>query len=113
MKKKTLILIIILALFIPTGGAVFVWIVSKNKNLKDVIEIEVPQNILQPSMMYDFIEDSFYIEQDFVKRNQNLATLLHSGNVEFTVINRLAELSKPVFDVKHIRAGNKYTFLIK
>ena len=61
-----------------------------------------------PARLYGFIEDSFNIERDRVGRNQNLASILLSYQVDYPVIHQLAQNSREVFDVRKIRAGNKY-----
>ncbi|MGQ1946302.1 M23 family metallopeptidase [Geofilum sp. OHC36d9] len=64
---------------------------------------------IPPAMLYGFIEDSFQIKTFKVARNQNLAEMLLRQNVDYQIINTLAEKSREVFDVRHIRVGNPYS----
>jgi murein DD-endopeptidase MepM/ murein hydrolase activator NlpD len=62
-------------------------------------------------MAYGIIVDSLKIERGQVKRNQFLSDILLSHDVDYAVIDRLARESKPVFDVRKIRAGKSYAVI--
>ena len=113
MKKKILITSIILsAIIIP--AIIFVkHCISIDKEFTEPVDsLFIEEFLPSPTLIYGFVEDSFYIEQYYVKQNQNLASILLQQKIEYQTIHYLAEKSRPVFDVKRIRAGNKYTFLL-
>ncbi|MCD4665297.1 MAG: peptidoglycan DD-metalloendopeptidase family protein [Bacteroidales bacterium] len=60
---------------------------------------------------YGIIVDSLLVFKDKVKRNQFLSDILLSYNVDYQTIDKLAKQSKQIFDVRKIRAGNKYSVL--
>jgi murein DD-endopeptidase MepM/ murein hydrolase activator NlpD len=60
------------------------------------------------NLKYGISLDTFQVEKDVVKRNQNLAKILLAYNVPYSIIDAVAKKSKPVFDVRKIRAGNPY-----
>ena len=60
------------------------------------------------NLKYGIALDTFQVEKDVVKRNQNLAKILLAYNVPYSVIDAVAKKSKPVFDVRKFRAGNPY-----
>jgi len=60
------------------------------------------------NLEYGIALDTFQVEKDVVKRNQNLAKILLAYNVPYSVIDAVAKKSKPVFDVRKFRAGNPY-----
>jgi len=60
------------------------------------------------NLKYGIDLDTFQVESDVVKQNQNLAKILLAYNVPYSVIDAVAKKSKPVFDVRKIRAGNPY-----
>ncbi|RLD51453.1 MAG: metalloendopeptidase, partial [Bacteroidetes bacterium] len=62
---------------------------------------------------YGIIIDSLLIYKDKIKKNQFLADILLKYNVDYQKIDLLAKKSREVFDVRKIRAGNKYTILCK
>lgn len=62
----------------------------------------------EPVLLFDIPVDSFLIEKEKVKRNQNLADILLKHNVSYRRIAQLVEVAKPVFNVRKIRAGNNY-----
>jgi len=57
---------------------------------------------------YGFPVDSFTIYHDKIKRNEFLADILTKYNVPYLSIDKMVRNSKEVFDVRHIRKGNKY-----
>jgi murein DD-endopeptidase MepM/ murein hydrolase activator NlpD len=114
MKKKLLIASIVLfVLIILSIIFIYCWKTRTEPDI-EISDIPYEDDIFIPSspMIYGFVEDSFNIKQDIVKKNQTLVTILQTGNLEFNLINCLTELCNPVFDVRRIRAGNKYTFLM-
>jgi len=72
-------------------------------SLDTVIEIE-------PVLKYGLPADSFIVEEGVVRRNQYLSQILNDRGVSMQDIDRIARKSKPVFDVRKIKSGNKYTF---
>jgi murein DD-endopeptidase MepM/ murein hydrolase activator NlpD len=62
-----------------------------------------------PETLYGFVKDSFEIEQNVVRYAENLASILSSYHVDYSVIHNLAITSKKVFDVRKIKVGNTYT----
>lgn len=62
----------------------------------------------EPVLLFDIPVDSFLIEKEKVKRNQNLSDILLKHNVSYRRIAQLVEVAKPVFNVRKIRAGNNY-----
>lgn len=115
MKKKILIAIaILLALSIPIIIYVNHWKTTNDVNIEwdDSLSPDDIPPMPPPPMIYGFLKDSFYVEEDVVGRNQNLASILLSRKVDYPIVHRLAETSKPLFDVRKIRSGNKYTFLL-
>ncbi len=60
-------------------------------------------------LLYDIPKDSFLIEENQVKRNQNLSDILVRAGVDNVTIYKIANASDTVFDVRRIRAGQPYT----
>lgn len=80
--------------------------------IKDKAELElseVPEYI--PTMEYGIIVDSLVIYRDRIKRNEFLSEILLRYNVDYTTIDLVAKRAKPVFDVRRIRTGHKYSVL--
>ncbi|MCI5080364.1 MAG: peptidoglycan DD-metalloendopeptidase family protein [Saprospiraceae bacterium] len=69
--------------------------------------------ITEPTMKYGFAIDTLQMVEKEIKSGQNLGDLLQAYNIEFTAIEQLVANSKEVFDVRHLRAGKKYTILAK
>ncbi len=76
-----------------------------NKPLPD--EVYVPE----PKMEYGIVVDSFFVVKDVVKSNENLSSILLKYNTSMIAVERLVTKAAGIFDVRKIRAGNKYTVL--
>jgi murein DD-endopeptidase MepM/ murein hydrolase activator NlpD len=64
--------------------------------------------IVEPKMLYGFRADSFHIEENRVSQNQNLSDILIETGVSGSTIDQLAKNSVAVFDVRRMKAGNRY-----
>lgn len=109
-KKKLFITIAIALLLIPI---VYFAVHRYNHPVSVVTEetldsleiIEIPE----PERLYGLPVDSFQIEENTVKRNQFLADIFLKAGVDYPTINTIVERTKPVFDVRKIKVGNRYT----
>ena len=63
------------------------------------------------TVKYGIAFDSFQIHRDTIKQNQNLAKILMTHHVPYSVINAAAVKSKAVFDVRRFKAGNPYVII--
>jgi len=61
--------------------------------------------------IYGFPADSFKIKHGKIRWNQPLSTLLLKNHVSPSVIDKLVQKAKGVFDLRKIRARNKYLIL--
>ncbi len=71
----------------------------------------VVKNKPLPKQQFGLTIDSFILIQEKVQRNQFLSNILSSYQIDPVTIAKLAEKSKPIFNVKKITAGNPYTVL--
>ncbi|MBN1987085.1 MAG: peptidoglycan DD-metalloendopeptidase family protein [Prolixibacteraceae bacterium] len=102
--------------FFRIVGIVFLAVViyscqNKNNTEKQPEETVVPDTIvpLEPVLRYGIPVDSFELVEGIVKNNQYLSQILNESGVGMVTIDKLARKSKPVFDVRKIRSGQKYT----
>ncbi len=92
-------------------SVLLVWYYSqipvKDRRLSIVPEVEV---IATPVVQYVYglPVDSFIVGGGVVRSNQMLSVLLSNLGVSGIGINRIVEKTKPVFDVRKFKAGNKY-----
>ncbi len=70
---------------------------------------EVPE--YQPTLKYGIVVDSLEIFRGKIKRNEFLADILMSHNVDYAKIDLAVKRAKPIFDVRHIRTGHHYSIL--
>lgn len=66
-----------------------------------------------PKVLYGMVIDSLLVIEDKIKRDQNLAEILSPYNVSHQVIHKLAKISHGIFDVRKIRANQKYILLCR
>ena len=78
---------------------------QKLPTISEDIVIEIPKS----KLLFGLTVDSFHIEESTVSRNQNLSDILIDRGVSTSDIDQIAKNSLPVFDVRRMRAGNKYT----
>ena len=70
---------------------------------------EIPPEIkAEPVLRFGLEIDSFVVEEGRIQRNQNLSDILSNFGVSMAKIDRLAKNSRDTFDVRKIKAGNKF-----
>lgn len=84
----------------------FIFLFSCNSPQKQIEnEIIIPKD---PVLLFNIPVDSFYVQKESVKRNENLVDILLKQNVSYARITQLLEIASPIFDVRRINAGNNY-----
>jgi len=66
----------------------------------------------EPVYLYGICIDSLDVKEDVVKKNEFLANILLREGVSYNTINQIDRNKRDVFDVRKIRVGNKYAFLM-
>lgn len=79
--------------------------ISKDTFTGEDIAVEIDT----PALKYGLPVDSFVLSEGTVARNQYLSQILNHYGVGLGRIDSIARKSPPVFDVRRIRAGQKYT----
>lgn len=62
-----------------------------------------------PKLLYGLPADSFHIEENTLANNQNLSDILLDRGVSSWTVDQLAKNSVSVFDVRKMKAGNRYS----
>lgn len=82
-----------------------------NKQEIDEIDI-IPETIpYEPKVLYGIIVDSLDVVEGKIKRNQNISEILSQYNISHQKIFDLANASKKVFDVRKVKANQKYVII--
>lgn len=112
MNKKGVIILLLSVLITVLAVVLYVnkWRSVNDVNIAELDVVEEKIVFPEPVRVYGLPKDSFDIETSRVKRNQNLAGILLSENIDYPTVNKLAENCKDVFDVRKIRYGNSYSF---
>ncbi len=81
-------------------------------NKKDsVIPVQKIAPVPEPEL-YGIPLKHFLIKQDIIKRNQTLSDILPQYGVSLQMIDSLVRVTDTLFNLKHIKAGNKYTVFL-
>lgn len=64
-----------------------------------------------PTKYYNIAVDDYLIKEGKVKWNQNLSEILSGHNVSHNELHTLSKNAKPVYDVRKIKAGSKYSII--
>ena len=83
---------------------------SNDDKVKNNAEEET--EITEPQYMYGICIDSLDVEHGVIKKNEFLSNILLEKDVSYNVIDYIARHHKKVFDVRKIKRGNKYTFMM-
>ena len=100
MRNFTPFLILLLFLFSCKGG---------NENTTTRKESKRKP---EPKYLYGICIDSLDVVEGNVKKNEFLANILQKEGVSYNTINYIDRNQRKVFDVRKIKVGNKYTFLM-
>ncbi len=90
-----------------------VWSLTRTKSTGDNHDLEntsIESALPEPEYLFGIQEDSFKIEKIKVKKNEILSSILLKRGIDYGKIDQLAKISKPIFDVRKIKAGNSFTF---
>ena len=111
MNRKRIIEIAVLVLL--TLVIIYFSITSNSNRPSEVQEDKMASAEILHGNEYGIVTDSMLIYREKVKKNQFLADILLKYHVDYAVIDLLAKRSKPIFDVRKIRAGNTYSVFCK
>ena len=65
-----------------------------------------------PKKIYGIDSDKFYVMKDEFKRNELISTVLKKNGVDYKTSRELIKKAKLFFDVRRIRSGKNYAFLL-
>lgn len=99
------------AVLILVAFLVYFFIGRNSPSSPDVYKQEEIAEQYVPVKAYGIVIDSLVVFTDKVKKNQFLSDILTKYGVDYQKIDKLVSRAKPVFDVRKIRAGNKYSVI--
>ncbi|MAZ58515.1 MAG: peptidase M23 [Flavobacteriales bacterium] len=73
--------------------------------------VEIIKNTEQ--YLYNIPINGFQIKNETVRNGQNVGEILNQHNVSFVDIDKVARLSKKVFDLRDVKAGGEYSLMFK
>ena len=98
-------------LLVISIGMIFL-LSHSSKQDSDIMEEMVEEVVVAEPIIYRYgiPVDSFDIEEYKIKKNQNLSEILLSRGISYGEIDALAKKSKPIFDVRRMKAGRPCSF---
>jgi len=104
-KNKRLLEIIFLVL----SSLLIIYIAATFIRPKKILSDE--NYLPEPRIEFGIVVDSFQVVKNEVQEGENLSSILSRYHIDGTAIDKLNKASDTVFDVRKIRAGNRYTVL--
>lgn len=82
-------------------------------SLKPHEEYTEPEKKPAPAKkIYGIDSDKFYVVKDEIKRNELISAVLKKNGIDYKTSRRIIKKAKPFFDVRRIRSGKNYAFLL-
>jgi len=116
MKRKYVKTSLIVAAVLINMGIAYWYSLPRNKNIEtyDAGIADTASTNEPVALLYGLAVDSFNIETNTVKRDQNLGSILQDYSLPERALSQLMLYCDRIFDVRKIRHGNNYTaFLSK
>lgn len=107
LKKNVLALLVLVVLVLGAGFIVFSSFDTTPETMSD--EVVGQHKAVEQKLIFGLPADGYHMEQHQIKRNEFLSDILQRYGVDLPTIAQLAAISKPVYDVRRIAAGNNYT----
>ena len=79
--------------------------------LRPVKKLSDDNYLPEPRIEFGIVVDSFYVYKGEIQPDDNLSTILSRYKIDGNAIDKLSKASDTIFDVRKIRAGNRYTVL--
>lgn len=76
-----------------------------------IIPVDTVATLPEPTLLYGFPIDSFDVVEKKVRWNESISDILSDYNIHHGQIFELANKAKSVYDVRRLKAGNKYTII--
>ena len=93
---------------------IFVFILGCNSNKENSSEKEESvQDVPEPTYIYNINIDSLYVFKETVRNGQSVGQILNKHQVSFSDIDKIAKLSRSIFDLRDVKAGGDYTIIFK
>jgi hypothetical protein len=91
---------------------VLLFLFSCGSGNKDTDSKKEPPKPAEPQYLYGICIDSLDVKEGQVQKNEFLANILSREGVSYNTVDYIGRNQKDIFDVRKIRVGNKYTFLL-
>lgn len=67
--------------------------------------------IVEPTLKFGFVLDTFDVHESSIKENEFLSDILLKHKVDYVDIDKIAKATRDIFDVRSLRANKPYTIL--
>ncbi|MAQ31820.1 MAG: peptidase M23 [Flavobacteriales bacterium] len=93
---------------------IFSFILGCNSNKENTSEKnQTVQDLQEPTYTYNINTDSLYVLKETVRNGQSVGQILNKYQVSFSDIDKIAKLSRSIFDLRDVKAGGDYTIIFR
>jgi murein DD-endopeptidase MepM/ murein hydrolase activator NlpD len=102
-----------LKILLPVVGLVVIYVAMSMWYVEEAFEeiTEACDDVVDPILIYGFNVDTLAVSTGIIAQNQSLSQILDPFGISSRKIFEIAEKSKPVFDVRKLRAGTPYVII--
>ena len=91
---------------------IWIWIISScNKKANTKLNIIDAKQEFVEKKLYNILVDSLYIKHENIRKGESVGKILNKYNVTFSDIDKVAKLSRNLFDLRDVKAGGKYCLM--
>lgn len=108
MKKTWLIAIIAVCII---GALLSIAINSSKVSSDNELVIESIPEKEEVVLRFGLPENEYIVEDGVIKNGESFSTILLNYGVGYSIIHKIAEYNKEIFDVRYMRAGKKFAVL--
>lgn len=105
-------LLLVLPIAVITMVIIFCCRGCEHRGEMGYVEEMEDEEVIEPQYLYGICIDSMYVEEGEIGSGQFLSTLLCPKGVSPQVVDHIARNEQDVFDVRKMRAGNRYSLLM-
>jgi murein DD-endopeptidase MepM/ murein hydrolase activator NlpD len=84
---------------------------DSNKKIKNSELVDL--SLTSPKLMYNIIIDSLIIKEETIRKGESVGKILNKYGVSFSTIDKIAKLSRSIFDLRDVKAGGQYCLMSK
>ena len=82
---------------------------NSHQKIQNAELVDLP--LTSQTLMYNVVIDSLIIKEETIRRGESVGKILNQYGVSFSAIDKIAKLSRSIFDLRDVKAGGKYCLM--